>query len=58
MDYKLPQLPEMVAVYVNADGSVTFADLSASMLPVVAALDPSLFETPEEKTDDNHNDKD
>jgi hypothetical protein len=34
------RLPVEVEVYINPDGSVTFADLEAAMLPVAAALNP------------------
>lgn len=33
-------LPVEVEVYINPDGSVTFADLEAGMLPVAEALNP------------------
>ncbi len=34
-----------VTIYVNPDGSVTFADMAGDMRPVAAALDPSGQET-------------
>lgn len=38
---RAPRLPVEVEVYVEPDGSVTFADLAAGLLPVVDRLDPA-----------------
>jgi hypothetical protein len=35
-------LPVEVEIYVEADGSVTFADLAAELLPLARQLDPDL----------------
>ncbi len=35
-----PVLPVEVEVYIEADGTVTFADLEAGMLPVAHELNP------------------
>jgi hypothetical protein len=35
-----PELPVEVEIYVNPDGSVTFADLAGVMIPVAAKLNP------------------
>ncbi len=39
-DTRKPLLPIEVEIYVNPDGSVTFADLEASLVPVAQKLDP------------------
>lgn len=33
-------LPAEVEIYINPDGSVTFADLEASLVPVAESLEP------------------
>jgi hypothetical protein len=35
-----PLLPTEVEIYINPDGSVTFADLEASLIAVARKLDP------------------
>ncbi|NDJ54673.1 MAG: hypothetical protein GYB68_16520 [Chloroflexi bacterium] len=35
-----PILPIEIEVYINPDGSVTFADLEASVVPIAQALNP------------------
>ncbi len=39
-DARKPLVPIEVEIYVNPDGSVTFADLEASLVPVARKLDP------------------
>lgn len=53
------RLPIEVEVYINPDGSVTFADLEAGTLPIAHQLDPDqpLFcdvdESGDERSDDD-----
>lgn len=40
-------VPVRVEVFIEPDGSVTFADLAAELIPIAAALDPDLAEKTE-----------
>jgi hypothetical protein len=35
------QIPVEVEIYINTDGSVTFADLAAEVIPIALALNPN-----------------
>lgn len=35
------RLPVQVELYINRDGTVTFADLAADILPIAATLNPN-----------------
>ncbi len=43
-----PLLPTEVEIYINPDGSVTFADLEASLVPVAQKLRPGSMTSADE----------